>query len=147
MSRTPGAEFDVRPLTTDSTFKMMISKAALGGRRWFETDVCLGSNLKFITAIRSLSNLSPEATFVPGGTVPGRWWGLLPSIPRFEFFPGRGFVLGPYITSRSQDAAGNASITFKIPFVPNSAGLDDRRQGRLRPQALGRLRRSPEGGP
>lgn len=123
VARTQGAEYDVRPLTTDSTFKMTISKAALGTRRWFETDVCLGSNLKFITAIRSLSNLSPDATFVPGGTVPGRWWGLLPSIPRFEFFPGRGFVLGPYITSRSVDAAGNASITFKIPFVPNSVSL------------------------
>ncbi|MDX6572089.1 MAG: hypothetical protein QOC86_1245, partial [Gaiellales bacterium] len=123
VQRTQGAEYDVRPLTTDSTFKMTISKAALNGRRWFETDVCLGSNLKFITAIRSLSNLSPDATFVPGGTVPGRWWGLLPSIPRFEFFPGRGFVLGPYITSRTVDAAGNASITFKIPFVPNSTTL------------------------
>jgi len=85
--------------------------------------VCLGTNLKFITAIRSLFDLSPQATFVPGGTVPGRWWGLLPSIPRFEFFPGRGFVLGPYITSRSVDSAGNAIITFKVPFVANSTGL------------------------
>ena len=120
---TQGAEFDVRPLSTDSTLRMVIPKASLGSRRWFETNVCLGTNLKFITAIRSLSDLSPQATFVPGGTVPGRWWGLLPSIPRFEFFPGRGFVLGPYVTSRSVDSAGNASITFKVPFVPNSTGL------------------------
>ena len=55
--------------------------------------------------------------------MPGRWWGLLPSIPRFEFFPGRGFVLGPYITSRSRDSAGNAIITFRVPFVANSTGL------------------------
>jgi hypothetical protein len=122
-ARTQGAEYDVRPLSTDSTLRMTIPKAALGTRKWFETDVCLGTNLKFITAISSLFNLSPEATFVPGGTVPGRWWGLLPSIPRFEFFPGHGFVLGPYITSRSVDAAGNASITFKVPFVPASTGL------------------------
>ena len=122
-SRTQGAEFDVRPLSTDSTLRMVIPKASLGTRRWFETNVCLGTNLKFITAIRSLFDLSPQATFVPGGTVPGRWWGLLPSIPRFEFFPGRGFVLGPYITSRSVDSAGNAIITFKVPFVANSTGL------------------------
>ncbi|HMG98380.1 MAG TPA: VWA domain-containing protein [Gaiellales bacterium] len=122
-SLTQGAEFDVRPLSTDSTLRMVIPKASLGTRRWFETNVCLGTNLKFITAIRSLFDLSPQATFVPGGTVPGRWWGLLPSIPRFEFFPGRGFVLGPYITSRSVDSAGNAIITFKVPFVANSTGL------------------------
>jgi hypothetical protein len=122
-SLTQGAEFDVRPLSTDSTLRMVIPKASLGTRRWFETSVCLGTNLKFITAIRSLFDLSPQATFVPGGTVPGRWWGLLPSIPRFEFFPGRGFVLGPYITGRSVDSAGNAIITFKVPFVANSTGL------------------------
>ena len=122
-SITQGAEFDVRPLTTDSTLRMVIPKAALGTRRWFTTEVCVGTNLKFITAIRSLSDLSPQATFVPGGTLPGRWWGLLPSIPRFEFFPGRGFVLGPYISSRSVDSAGNAVITFKVPFVPASTGL------------------------
>jgi hypothetical protein len=122
-ARTQGAEYDVRPLSTDSTLRMTIPKAALGTRRWFETDVCLGTNLNFITAISSLFNLSPESTFVAGGTVPGRWWGLLPSIPRFEFFPGHGFVLGPYITSRSVDSAGNAIITFKVPFVPASTGL------------------------
>jgi hypothetical protein len=122
-AHTQGAEYDVRPLSTDSTLRMTIPKAALGTRKWFQTDVCVGTNLKFITAITSLFNLSPESTFVPGGAVPGRWWGLLPSIPRFEFFPGRGFVLGPYITSRSVDSAGNAIINFKVPFVPASTGL------------------------
>jgi hypothetical protein len=122
-ARTQGAEYDVRPLSTDSTIRMLIPRASLGNRRWFETDVCLGTNLQFITAISSLFNLTPQATFVPGGTVPGRWWGLLPSIPRFEFFPGHGFVLGPYITSRAVDASGNAIINFKVPFVPNSTGL------------------------
>lgn len=123
VSRTQGAEYDIRPLTTDSTFQMTIPKASLGTKKWFQTDVCLGTNLKFVTAIASLSDLSPDATFVSGGTLPGRWYGILPSIPRFEFFPGRGFVLGPYVTSRSQDAAGNAVITFKAPFVANSANL------------------------
>jgi hypothetical protein len=123
VSHTQGAEFDIRPLSTDATFRQVIPKASLGARRWFETDVCLGSNLKFITAIRSLSNLFPEATFVSGGTVPGRWWGLLPSLPRLVFIPGRGFVFGPWITSRSQDSAGNAVITFRVPFIPGSAGF------------------------
>ena len=85
--------------------------------------MCLGTQPAVHHGDRVAPNLSPEATFVPGGTLPGRWWGLLPSIPRFDFFPGRGFVLGPYITSRSQDSAGNAVITFKVPFVPNSTGL------------------------
>jgi hypothetical protein len=123
VARTQGAEYDIRPLTTDSTFRMTIPKAALGTKKWFQTDVCLGTNLKFVQAISSLTNLSPDATFVSGGALPGRWYGVLPSVPRFEFFPGHGFVLGPYITSRSQDAAGNAVITFKVPFVANSANL------------------------
>jgi von Willebrand factor type A domain len=122
-SHTTGAEFDVRPLTTNATFRMVIPKAALGGLKWFQTDVCLGTNLKFITAIQSLSNLNPEATLVGGGSLPGRYWGLLPSIPRVDWFPGRGFVVGPWITNRSQDSAGNAVITFSVPFVSGSTGL------------------------
>ncbi len=122
-SLTQGAEFDIRPLSTDATFRLVIPRASLGSKQWFQTDVCLGTNLRFITAISSLANLSPDATFVPGGSLPGRWWGLLPSIPRIAWFPGRGFVLGPYITSRARDSAGNAVITFRVPFVPNSAGL------------------------
>ena len=85
--------------------------------------MCLGTNMRFITAIQSLSNLSPDATFMSGGSLPGRWWGLLPTIPRIAWFPGRGFVLGPYITSRSQDSAGNAVITFRVPYVADSTGL------------------------
>lgn len=122
-SHTQGAEVYVRPLSTDVSIRMVIPRASLGSLRWFQTNVCLGSNLRFITAIQSLSNLFPNATFVPGGSVPGRWWGLLPSIPRIAWFPGRGFVLGPYITSRSQDSAGNAVINFRVPFVSNSTGL------------------------
>jgi hypothetical protein len=122
-SSTQGAEFDIRPLTADATFRMVIPRASLGTRQWFQTNVCLGTNLRFITAISSLANLFPDATFVPGGSVPGRWWGLLPSIPRIAWFPGRGFVLGPYITSRSRDSAGNAIIMFRVPFVANSTGL------------------------
>jgi hypothetical protein len=122
-AHTTGAEFDIRPLTKDATFRMVIPKASLGTLKWFQTDVCLGSNLKFITAIQSLANLSPESVLIGGGTVPGRYWGLLPSIPRIDWFPGRGFVVGPWITSRSQDSAGNAVINFVVPFVSGSTGL------------------------
>jgi hypothetical protein len=122
VSHTTGAELDIRPLTTDATFRMVIPKAALGSRKWFQTDVCIGTNLRFVTALQSLSNLTPEATLVSGGALPGRYWGLLPSIPRIEFIPGRGFVIGPWITGRSQDAAGNAVITFRVPFIAGSAG-------------------------
>ena len=75
LSGTQGAEFDIRPLTTDATFRMVIPRASLGTRQWFQTNVCLGTNLRFITAVSSLANLFPDATFVPGGSVPGRWWG------------------------------------------------------------------------
>jgi hypothetical protein len=122
-AHTTGAEFDIRPLTRDATFRMVIPRASLGTLRWFQTDVCLGTNLRFITAIQSLANLSPAAALVDGGALPDRYWGLLPSIPRIDWFPGRGFVVGPWITSRSQDAAGNAVITFVVPFVANSTGL------------------------
>jgi hypothetical protein len=122
-SHTTGAEFDIRPLTRDASFRMVIPKAALGSLKWFQTDVCLGTNMRFITAIQSLSNLSPEATFISGGALPGRYWGLLPSLPRIEWIPGRGFVVGPWITSRAKDAAGNAVITFTVPFVSNSTGF------------------------
>ena len=138
-SHTQGAQYDIRPLSTDATFRLVIPKAALGSKKWFQTDVCLGTNLKFITAITSLSNLSPEATFVSGGSIPGRWWGLLPSIPRLDWFPGRGFVVGPWITSRSQDSAGNAVIVVPRPVRLGLRGSDDRRQRRLRPEDLGRL--------
>ena len=138
----------MRPLTTDANFRLVIPRASLGSLRWFQTNVCLGTNMRFITAIQSLANLSPDATFVSGGSLPGRWWGLLPSIPRIAWFPGRGFVLGPYITSRSQDSAGNAVITFRVPFVAGLHGPHDRRQGRVRPQALGLDGHSTrEGGP
>jgi hypothetical protein len=122
-SHTQGAELDVRPLSTSVSLKLTIPKASLGSTKWFNTDVCLGTNLRFITAITSLKNLSPEAILVPGGTVPGRWWGLLPSIPRLEYFAGRGFVVGPWITSRSVDSSGNAVIQFTVPFVSSSTGL------------------------
>ena len=122
-SHTSGAEFDIRPLTTDATLKLTIPKAALGTRKWFQTDVCLGTNLQFITEIASLRNLAPLATFVNGGTLPGRWWGLLPSIPRLVYVPGRGFVFGPFILSRSQDSAGNAVVVFRVPFIPNSTAF------------------------
>jgi hypothetical protein len=118
-----GAQVDIRPLTTDATFRIVIPQASLGTRQWFQTNVCLGTNLRFITAISSLANLFPDATFVSGGSLPGRWWGLLPTIPRIAWFPGRGFVLGPYITGRSRDSAGNAVITFRVPFVSSSTGL------------------------
>ena len=61
---------------------------------------------KFTTAINSLANLRPGAKLVGGGTVPSRWWGLLPSIPRITYIQGLGFVRGPYVSSRSVDGPG-----------------------------------------
>ncbi|HEY1480636.1 MAG TPA: VWA domain-containing protein [Gaiellales bacterium] len=122
-SHTVGAELDIRPLSTTTNLRMVIPKASLGSRKWFDTQVCLGTNMKFVTEITSIFNLSPDAKLVSGGALPGVWWGLLPSIPRFEFVPGHGFVLGPYITSRSVDSAGNAIINFTVPFVPTSTSL------------------------
>jgi len=120
-AHTTGAQFDIRPLAGDATLQLTIPKAALGTLKWWQTDVCLGTNMRFITAIDSLANLRPSSALAGGGAIPARWWGLLPSIPRFAFIPGLGFVRGPYITSRAQDSAGNAVITFKVPFVAGSA--------------------------
>jgi hypothetical protein len=55
--------------------------------------------------------------------VPSRWWGLLPSIPRITYIQGLGFVRGPYVSSRSVDRAGNATVRFVVPFVPGSAAF------------------------
>ncbi len=137
LTGTVGIEFDISPLTADSTFQFTIPKAQLGTKKWWQTEVCLGTNLRFITAIESLASLRPGSTLVSGGTLPSRWWGLLPSIPRYAFIPGLGFVRGPWITSRSQDAAGNAIVKFVVPFVPGSApfttdgkpGFDPKRHG------------------
>ena len=57
------------------------------GKKWWQTEVCLGTNLRFITKLNSLANLRPGATPVGGGRdvpLPGRWWGVLPSIPRLH---------------------------------------------------------------
>lgn len=120
-AKTNGVQFDIRPLTTDADFQIVIPKAALGTKKWWQTGVCLGTNMKFTTAIDSLANLRPGAKLAGGGTLPSRWWGLLPSIPRFVQIPGLGRVRGPWITSRSQDAAGNAVIKFRVPYIPGSA--------------------------
>jgi von Willebrand factor type A domain len=120
---TQGAELDIRPLATSASLRLVIPKSSLGSTKWFNTQVCLGTNMRFITEISSIFNLSPEAKFVAGGSVPGRWWGLLPSIPRIDYFPGHGFVIGPYITSRSVDSTGAATITFVVPFISASTGL------------------------
>ena len=119
---TNGAQFDIRPLTTDATFQITIPKASLGSKKWWQTDVCLATNLKFTTALNSLANLRPGATLVNGsGSVPGRYWGLLPSLPRLTFVQGLGWIRGPWITNRAQNAAGDAVITFKVPYVAGSA--------------------------
>ncbi len=136
-ANTHGIEFDISPFTQDATFQYTIPKAQLGRTKWWQTDVCLGTNLKFTTALESLSNLRPGAKLAGGGAIPGRWWGLLPSIPRYALIPGLGFVRGPYVTSRSQDSAGNAIVKFVVPYVPGSAlfttdgkpGYDPKRWG------------------
>ncbi len=120
---TSGVQFDIRPLTTDATFQIVIPKAALGSKKWWQTDVCLGTNLKFTTAIGSIANLRPGAKLIGGGTLPGRYFGLLPSISRLTLIQGLGWVWGPWITSRSQDSSGNAIIKIKVPYVAGSAGF------------------------
>jgi hypothetical protein len=121
VAHTTGLEFDIRPLSTDATMRVVIPRAQLGSTRWWQTDICIGTNLRFITAVESLSNLRPSSTLSGGGAIPGRWWGLLPSIPRFTLVPGLGLVRGPYITSRSVDSAGNAIVTFRVPYIANSS--------------------------
>ncbi|MFN0154385.1 MAG: hypothetical protein ACKVUT_08385, partial [Gaiella sp.] len=118
-TNTNGVQIDIRPLTTPGDFEIRVPKAALGGKKWWQTDVCVGTNLKFITKIGSLANLRPGAT-----ENSGRWWGLLPSVPRFVILPGLGFVKGPYITFRGPGAApGDAVVRFTVPYVANSSGL------------------------
>jgi hypothetical protein len=102
---------------------LTIPKASLGRTSWLLTDICLGTNLRFIQAVSSLRDLSPEAKLIGGGTVAGRWWGILPSIPRLEYLLGKGFVVGPWVTNRAVTKTGSAVISFNVPFVPGSAGL------------------------
>ena len=124
-NKTNGVQADIRPLSTAGTFQITLSQAALGGKKWWQTDVCIGTNMRFITAIGSFAHLKPSATLTPGaGTIPGRWWGLLPSIPRYVTIPGLGTVKGPWITSRAPAAGGGAVVKFTIPFIPGSAGFD-----------------------
>ncbi len=131
---TNGVQFDIRPLTTPGTFEIKIPKAALGGKKWWQTDVCLGTNLKFITKIGSLSNLRPGA--VNSGD---RWWGLLPSLPRYVNISGLGLTKGPWITYRAPGAsAGDAVIRFTVPYVgANSASFTTNGLPGYDPRAFG----------
>ncbi len=129
-TNTNGVQIDIRPLTTPGNFEIKIPKAALGNKKWWQTDVCVGTNLRFITKIGSLANLRPGAScglLSPTLTCTNdRWWGLLPSIPRYANFPGRGLVKGPYITFRGPGTGtnlGGAVIRFTVPYVAGSAGL------------------------
>jgi hypothetical protein len=128
---TNGVQFDIRPLTTDGKFEITIPKAALGSKKWWQTGVCVGTNLRFITAIGSLANLRPGAT-----ATAGRWWGLLPSVKRYTLVGGK-LVAGPWISKRSVDSAGNAKIEFTMPFVANSASQTTNGQNAYDPKAFG----------
>lgn len=110
---TKAVQFDIRPLTADATFEILIPKTELGSTKWWETKVCIGTNLPFVTAIDSLAQLRPKA--VSDGS---RYWGLLPSLPRLVKINGK-WVVGPWITSRSPKDGG-AVIKIKVPFVPDS---------------------------
>ena len=132
-----GIQLDITPLTQSATFSYVIPKAQLGNRHWWAVDVCLGTNLRFTTAIETFANLKPGAKLVNGGTLPSRYWGTLPSIPRYTLIPGLGYVKGPYVSSRSIDRAGNVTVKFVVPFVAGSAayttdgkpGYDPKRWG------------------
>ena len=142
LSRTQGAEFDIRPLTTDATFRMVIPQASLGTRQWFQTNVCLGTNLRFITAISSLANLFPDATFVP------RRLGARSLVGSAAEHPARspGSRVAASCSGRTSRAGrGTRPATRSSRSACRSSRTrrtDDGRQGRVRPQGLGRLRRS-----
>jgi hypothetical protein len=110
-SGSDGVQVDVRPLTTDGEFEILIPDLTGSGRAWWQTDVCVGTNLRFITKINSLANLRPGAD-----NQAGRWWGLLPSIPRYTLVDGK-WVKGPWIKSRSKVGTNGARIVFVIPYV------------------------------
>jgi hypothetical protein len=108
---TNGVQFDIRPLTTPGNFEVVIPSKP----KWWLADICIGTNLRFITKIGSLAVLRPGAT-----RFGDRWFGLLPSIPRLNFIRGLGFFVGPWITSRRPGPGGSAIVTFTVPFVAGS---------------------------
>ena len=79
--------------------------------------------MRFITKLNSLANLRPGASLVGGGNVPGRWWGVLPSIPRYTLLPNIGWVRGPWVNHRSVRPNGDAVIRIVVPYIPNSTSL------------------------
>ncbi|MFN0154548.1 MAG: hypothetical protein ACKVUT_09225, partial [Gaiella sp.] len=117
-----GVQIDIRPLTTPGNFVIKIPKTALGTKKWWQTDVCAGTNLQFITKIGTLADLRPAAL-----NVGDRWWGLLPSIPRYVYIPAKGsipalgWVKGPWITYRGPGADGGAVIRFTVPYAGESS--------------------------
>ncbi len=117
---TDGIQIDMRPLTTDGQFEVIIPAGQLTAakKKWWQTDICLGTNLNFITKINSLANLRPGAT---QGSA-GRFWGLLPSVPRYTKVNGK-WVKGPWINSR-RPHNGGAKIVFTVPFVPGAVGTN-----------------------
>ena len=87
-SSTSGVEFDISPFTADATFKYVIPKAALGKKLWWQTNVCLGTNLKFTTAIGSFANLRPGAKLVSGGSAAGPLVGAPAEPAAADLHPG-----------------------------------------------------------
>jgi hypothetical protein len=128
---TNGVQFDIRPLTTAGMFEITIPKAALGTKKWWQTDVCVGTNLRFITKIGSLANLRPGAT-----KTTDRWWGLLPSVKRYTLVGGK-LVAGPWINKRSVDSSGNAKIQFTMPYVTGSEPYTTNGQAAFDPRVWG----------
>ncbi len=116
VQKESSVQFDIRPLSTDAAFEIVIPKENLGSTKWWQTKVCFGTNMNFITAIDSLANLRPASTGPPAYS---RYWGLLPSIPRLVKVNGK-WVIGPWISSRSQTSDGDAVIRIKVPFIPGS---------------------------
>jgi uncharacterized protein YegL len=128
---TNGVQFDIRPLTTAGTFEIRIPKATLGSKKWWQTDVCVGTNLRFITKIGSLANLRPGAT-----ETADRWWGLLPSVKRYTLVNGK-LVAGPWITKRTVNSAGDAIIRFTMPYVTGSESVTTNGAAAYDPKVFG----------
>ena len=146
-TNTNGVQFDIRPLTTDGTFEMVIPKSALQstGKKWWQTEVCLGTNLRFITKLNSLANLRPGATPVAGGTParpPPR--SLVGSAAEHsalhapaEHRLGSGPVGQPPLGSCQRRRRDQV----RRPVRRELDVADDGREGGLRPEGVGRLAR------
>ena len=106
--------------------------------KWFQTDVCLGTNLRFITAIQSLANLAPGRDVRQRRRAPGPLVGAPAEHPAHRAGSrAAGSCSGRTSVSRSQRRGRQRRDRVPRAVRPELGGLHDGRQGRLRPEVLG----------